>query len=328
MFKARRDATVRALKVMHPELSQDPAFVERFKTEIMTLAGLRGHRHLVEIQTFGYAADAACWYFLMEFIDGLSLQQLLHKKGPLAVEQARGLFIAVADGLAAAHAHNIVHRDVKPGNILVRPSLPPVLVDFGLAAPASGKGLTTTGRSAGCTVMFAAPEQLRGKPADARTDVYCLAASLYYAIHYDKPDRREPDQFEEYYAPEPLRAALKVGLEAKPERRPPDVPGPSATSCGVRPNGTSSLKVTRPSRRRNGTASPGGAPGGEGGGVRPPSGGGAPGGAAEGADPQLPGRRDSGGYSPGRRCRNGCSPSYSRPRPGPAARAVSGPVGP
>ena len=190
---------------MHPELAQDPAFVDRFKQEIGTLYKLGGHKHLVEIHGFGYAADAACWYFLMEFIDGQSLQQMLQKKGPLGVIQARGLFLAVADGLAAAQAQNIVHRDVKPGNILVRPAAPPVLVDFGLATPASGKGLTTTGRATGCTVMFAAPEQLRGKPADARTDVYCLAASMYYSLNYDKPDLREPDQYEPRHAPEPLR---------------------------------------------------------------------------------------------------------------------------
>jgi serine/threonine protein kinase len=146
----------------------------------------------------------------------------LQKKGPLGVIQARGLFLAVADGLAAAHAQNIVHRDVKPGNILVRPAAPPVLVDFGLATPASGKGLTTTGRATGCTVMFAAPEQLRGKPADARTDVYCLAASMYYSLNYDKPDLREPDQYEPRHAPEPLREALTQALEPKPEKRPPN----------------------------------------------------------------------------------------------------------
>ncbi|HVS34163.1 MAG TPA: serine/threonine-protein kinase, partial [Gemmataceae bacterium] len=222
VFKASRHGQVRALKVMHPDLSQDPAFVDRFKQEIATLFKLRGHKHLVEIDNFGYAADAACWYFLMEFIDGQSLQQMLQKKGPLSVVQGIGLFLTVADGLAAAHAQNIVHRDVKPANILVRRAAPPVLVDFGLAAPASGKGLTTTGRSAGCTVMFAAPEQLRGKPADARTDVYCLAASLYYALNYDKPEIREPDQYEPRHAPEQAREALTQALEPKPERRPPN----------------------------------------------------------------------------------------------------------
>ena len=203
---------------MHPDLSRDPVFVERFKAEILTLAGLRGHKHLVEIHGFG--KDADCWYFLMEFIEGVSLEQYLMRKGSLKLTQAVPLFTRTADGLALAHSRGIVHRDVKPANILLRqPQGQPVVVDFGLAALAAGSGLTKTGQSAGYTPMFAAPEQLRGKPADARTDVYALAASLFYALNYDKPDRREPDQFEPEHAPEALRDILVRALHPKPERR-------------------------------------------------------------------------------------------------------------
>ncbi len=171
VFKACRGEEVRALKVMHPELSNDPAFVERFKAEILTLAGLRGHKHLVEIHGFG--KDADCWYFLMEFIKGVSLEQYLMKNGGLSAKQALPLFTRLADGLALAHARGVVHGDVKPGNIMLRaPNGVPVLVDFGLASAGDGAGLTRTGQSAGYTPMFAAPEQLRGKAADARSDVY------------------------------------------------------------------------------------------------------------------------------------------------------------
>src|SRR6185437_604360 len=90
VFKASRGDQVRALKVMHPNLSADALFVERFKREILTLARLSGqHPHLVEIDGFGYAADAACWYFAMEFIDGLSLEQYLQRRGALTLPQAR-----------------------------------------------------------------------------------------------------------------------------------------------------------------------------------------------------------------------------------------------
>ena len=103
----------------------------------------------------------------------------------------------------------MIHRDVKPANILLRtPQGQPVVVDFGLASWAGGTGLTKKGQSAGYTPMFAAPEQLRGKPADARSDVYALGASLFYALNYDKPDLREPDQFEPEHAPEALREVL------------------------------------------------------------------------------------------------------------------------
>ena len=114
----------------------------------------------------------------------------------------------------------MVHRDVKPGNIMLRaPNGSPVLVDFGLASVGEGKGLTKTGLSAGYTPMFAAPEQLRGKSADARSDVYALAAALFYALNYDTPDRREPDQFEPDHAPEALREVLTRVLHPKPEKR-------------------------------------------------------------------------------------------------------------
>src|SRR5205085_7976739 len=132
VFRAGKGGRVMALKVMHAELSRDPVFVERFKREIITLARLGKHPHLVEIDTFGYAAEHSCWYFTMEWIDGVSLEQYLAKKGALTVEQAQRLFRDVADGLAVAHGRGVVHRDVKPANILLRADSRPVLVDFGL----------------------------------------------------------------------------------------------------------------------------------------------------------------------------------------------------
>jgi serine/threonine protein kinase len=231
VFRATRNDEERALKVMHPELSRDPVFVERFKAEILTLAALRGHKQLVSIHGFGYAADAGCWYFLMKFIEGISLEQYLMKKGGLTLEEAVPKFARLVNGLAHAHERGIVHRDIKPANILWhaqaadgsrifgRQDAFPVLVDFGLAAAAAGSSLTRMGHSAGYTPMFAAPEQLRGRSADARSDVYSLAATIYYALNYDKPHLREPDQFEPEYSPEALREVLTRALHQKPERR-------------------------------------------------------------------------------------------------------------
>ena len=218
VFFARRGEEERALKVMHPELSGDTVFVERYKAEILTLAGLRGNKHLVEI--IGFGKDADCWYFLMEFIKGVSLEQYMMKNGALTAQQAQGLFTRLADGLALAHARGVVHRDIKPGNIMLRaPNGLPVLVDFGLASAGEGAGLTKVGHSAGYTPMFAAPEQLRGKSADARSDVYALGASLFYALNYDKPELREPDQYEPEHAPVSLRDVLTRALHSKPDRR-------------------------------------------------------------------------------------------------------------
>ena len=115
--------------------------------------------------------------------------------------------------------------------MLRAPNDVPVLVDFGLASAGEGAGLTKTGRSAGHTPMFAAPEQLRGKSADARSDIYCLAATIYYALNYHQPEHREPDRFEEDSVPEALRgpcvaresaaAAASAGVQAARERRAP-----------------------------------------------------------------------------------------------------------
>ena len=104
VFRATRDGRSAALKVLNADLSRDPAFVERFKREIMALIQLGGHPHLVKFDTFGYAADRSCWYFVMELIDGISLQHHLTRYGALSPDKARRLFLAVADGLALAHA--------------------------------------------------------------------------------------------------------------------------------------------------------------------------------------------------------------------------------
>ncbi|HYT93052.1 MAG TPA: right-handed parallel beta-helix repeat-containing protein [Gemmataceae bacterium] len=222
VFRALKGGRVMALKVMHAELSRDPLFVERFKREIMTLARLGRHTHLVEIDTFGYAAEHGCWYFTMEWVDGASLEQHLARHGPLPLEQAQRLFRDVADGLAAAHARGIVHRDVKPANILLRADGRPVLVDFGLAAVADSSGLTRTGGTAGYTALFAAAEQIRRGQADARSDVYSLAASLYYALNYHDADRRDPQLFKAHLVPAAVRDLLARALDNDPRERPAD----------------------------------------------------------------------------------------------------------
>ena len=126
---------------MHAELSRDAELVKRFKREMMTLGGLGAHPDLVHIDPdhlFDFARDWSCWYYVMEYIEGASLERYLAKNGALTLGQARPLFAGIAEGLAAAHARGIIHRDIKPANILLRKQAAlgqgqGVLVDFGLA---------------------------------------------------------------------------------------------------------------------------------------------------------------------------------------------------
>ncbi|MBA4067779.1 MAG: hypothetical protein C0501_29595 [Isosphaera sp.] len=225
VFRAERDGHVRALKVLLPELSEDAAFGEAFVAECLTLSKLHddGDRpHLVKFGGHNFDRSAGCWFFTMEFVEGRSLQSRLDRDGPVPPREAVGLFVKLAgeDGLGAVHGKGIVHRDVKPANILLRADGSPVLVDFGLAL-GGGRGLTTVQRVTGYTAMFAAPEQLRHRPATARSDVYALTATLYHAV-----TKLDPDDFDPATLPrelEPLREVFEKGLAKRPEARPADV---------------------------------------------------------------------------------------------------------
>jgi hypothetical protein len=222
VFRAERDGHLRALKVLHPELSREPGFEDTFKREILTLHSLGRQPHLVQFDTFGYARPHGYLYFLMELIEGESLQTRLQRSGPLPIEEAVPLFrhLAGEGGLASAHARGVVHRDIKPANILLRAKNScPVLVDFGLAL-AGARGLSTINRVTGYTAMFAAPEQLRGKPADARSDIYSLVGSLYYALTLQEPEEFDPSRLPKRL--EALAAVFMRALDRRPDNRPPD----------------------------------------------------------------------------------------------------------
>ena len=146
----------------------------------------------------------------------------MQRRGPLSVDEAVQLFgqLAGEGGLASAHAKGVVHRDIKPANILLRSKdSTPVLADFGLAL-AGSRGLSTINEVAGYTAMFAAPEQLRGKPADARSDVYSLAGTLFYSLTLLEPEEFDVSRLQKDFAP--LRDLLVVSLDRRPDNRPKD----------------------------------------------------------------------------------------------------------
>ena len=136
VYEVVRDGHRRAMKLIRPEFAAEPGFVESFKREILTLAQLGGQPYLVKIDSFGFLPKTGAVYFLMELIEGESLQTRLDRLGPLPVAEAVDLIRRVSGegGLATAHAKGIVHRDLKPANIILRADDgTPVLVDFGLA---------------------------------------------------------------------------------------------------------------------------------------------------------------------------------------------------
>src|SRR4051794_12438842 len=166
-----------AVKVLFPELAHDEAFVERFRREARSAASLN-HHNIVSVYDFG--EDDGSWFIVMEYVEGQTLRDIIRKEGPLDPARAAGLAGEVAAALAAAHAQGIIHRDVKPANVLIAADSGTVKVtDFGIARAASArKGLTMPGTVLG-TATYLSPEQAQGAEVDFRTDVYSLGMVLY-----------------------------------------------------------------------------------------------------------------------------------------------------
>jgi Protein kinase domain len=182
-----------ALKVLAPELSTDDTFRERFLREAQIAAGI-DHQNVIPIHDMGLHEDSL--YIVMRYVAGGDLKALLTNSGPLDAEQALAVLTPVALALDAAHAHGLVHRDVKPANILLQRSASAsiehvYLTDFGIAKSASfSGGLTGAGASIG-TVGYMAPEQLEGREVTAQTDVYALAVTFYECLTGRIPFQRE-----------------------------------------------------------------------------------------------------------------------------------------
>jgi len=164
-----------ALKVLPPLLAKSPEFAKRFEQEANILAELQ-HPHIVPVFDFG--EDGGYYYLVMPFIEGCTLADLLHGK-PLPLSQIRRITIQVAEALDYAHSRGLVHRDVKPSNILVDGSGNCFLSDFGITKILeSAEKLTSTGEVIG-TPAYMSPEQGRGETLDSRSDIYSLGVVLY-----------------------------------------------------------------------------------------------------------------------------------------------------
>lgn len=183
-YDPRLDRAV-AIKVLPPELSRHPDFVDRFKSEARAAAKLV-HPHIVPIYFIGEENDHH--FFVMEHVAGPTLAQLLNRQGALDVEQALELVEQVTSGLAEAHEHGLIHRDIKPGNILLDSRTGNAkLADFGLVKSlGSNVQATATGVVMG-TVDYIAPEQGRGQAVDGRADLYSIGVLLYQLLSGQLP---------------------------------------------------------------------------------------------------------------------------------------------
>src|SRR5579862_5605288 len=175
-----------ALKIVLPELAADASFRERFERESQIATSLE-HPHIVPVYATGEAEGVL--YMAMRFVHGVDLRQLISLSAPLAPGRVVKLVEQIASGLDAAHRRGLVHRDVKPANVMVEDLGDHdhcYVMDFGLAKQAGSTGLTKTGSWVG-TLDYVAPEQILGRSVDARTDVYSLGALLYYALTREPP---------------------------------------------------------------------------------------------------------------------------------------------
>ena len=179
-----------AVKILFPEFATDAAFVERFRREAQAAAGLN-HPNIVGVYDWGREANT--YFIVMEYVDGRSLADMLRAEGTLHPDRAADIATDVAAALGFAHRNGVVHRDVKPGNVLISSAGLVKVTDFGIARAITHnaeEALTQTGSVMGTATYFS-PEQAQGKSVDPRSDLYSLGIVMYEMVCGKAPFQAE-----------------------------------------------------------------------------------------------------------------------------------------
>ena len=219
-----------ALKILHPQYAGDASFVERFRREALSAAKLQ-HPNIVQIYDSGQEGDFN--FIVMEYVEGRSLKDYLSEVGQMEIREAARVAGEVLTALAYAHRTGLVHRDIKPGNILLSDDGKVQVTDFGIARAEAGSTMTQTGTILG-TAYYLSPEQAQGLPLDGRSDIYSLGVVLYEMLTGRRPFEgdspvsiaykhvrempRHPSNFRDDI-PRPLEAIVLNSLAKRPEDR-------------------------------------------------------------------------------------------------------------
>src|ERR687891_2165023 len=167
-----------AIKVLSPQFTDDAQFVARFRREAQSAAALN-HPNIVGVFDTGSQGDVH--YIVMEYVEGRTLRDVIRNEGPLLPQRAVEIADAVAKALEPAHQAGMVHRDIKPGNIMLTSDGEVKVMDFGIARTSTGDTLTQTAAVLG-TASYLSPEQAQGHPVDVRSDIYSLGCVLYEMV--------------------------------------------------------------------------------------------------------------------------------------------------
>src|SRR3989442_15337755 len=178
-----------ALKLLSTDLARDPDLIERFRAEAKAQANLN-HTNIATLYSFLQVEGTSL--IVMEYVDGETFDQMIRRRGPIPHEESVPLFKQALLGIGFAHRMGIIHRDIKPGNLMVNRHRIVKVMDFGIAKVLGGRRLTRTGMQVG-TVLYMSPEQIRNARVDIRADIYSLGVTLYEMLSGHVPFDSDSD---------------------------------------------------------------------------------------------------------------------------------------